>query len=171
MRRGRSGEDEAASAVYQVAAKGGAAANVGARRSQRLPERAHLHLDATGNARLIGQSAAIFSDYADPMRFINEKPCPETILQLDNFKQGGAVPVHAINGLDNYEYARVGVRLGCPPQVAHQFLEPVVRKDAYRRAAKARAIHETSVTKLVKDNHVAVPGQRGDRSQRCGIAA
>ena len=171
MRRWRSGENEAASPVYQIVTQSGTAANVGARRSQRFPECTHLYVDPGGNPGLIRQATTLFSDYADPMRFINKKPCPEALLQLDNFGQRGAVSVNAVDGLDEEENLRIGVLLRCPPQMAFQFLEPIVREDPHRRPAESRAIHETSVTKLVQNNHVALPGQRGDRSQRRGIAA
>ena len=46
-----------------------------------------------------------------------------------------------------------------------------MRKDPNRSPAEAGAIHETSMTELVHDNHVVLPRQRGNRSQRRRITA
>ena len=105
------------------------------------------------------------------MSFINKKPCAKTFLQLDDLDQRGAVSVHAVNRLDQDETRASRCFSAAHRKMVFQFLESIVRKDAHRCPAESRAIHETSVAKLVQNNHVAFPRQRGNCSQRRGVTA
>ena len=58
-----------------------------------------------------------------------------------------------------------------PFEMAFEFAEMVVREDAHRRAAEARAVNERGMAELVQDDHIILTAQRAERPERGGVAA
>ena len=139
--------------------------------SERLAESSHLNFDVVGNAFVIRQSPALPTDHSDGVGFIEEDPCTVAFLQLHDFAQRSAVAVHTVDRLGNDQFFPVRMFGRGPLQVALEFSKIVVRKDTQHRTAQAGRIHQAGMRKLVENDDIPRPAERGDCAHGRRIAA
>ena len=99
-------EDEAAGPVDEQFDELARAGDESARGAQGLAQSAHLNLDVAGQPLRLGESAAVLSEKAGGVRFIEQKPGAVLLLELDDFAQRGEIAVHAEHAFGDDEKAR-----------------------------------------------------------------
>ena len=128
-------------------------------------------VDFPFQSKLGGQTATMRTDDADGVRFVEKRTRAETLFQLDQLVQRSAIAIHAENRFRDNDDPRFGMLPPRPLQMALEFSGMVVRKNPDRRAAQSRPVDKRSMTKFVENHDILFRGQRGQRTERGGVAA
>jgi hypothetical protein len=94
------------------------------------------------------------------MRFIEEEQRVKARFSR-LFTQGRAVAIHRKHGFRHDDDSRIRLFPSRPFQVALQFTEVIMRKDANAGAAQACAIDQRSVSQFIENDDVVFPGDEG----------
>ena len=130
-----------------------------------------MHVDLCFQFQFRRQSATVRSDDADGMRFVEEEQRMKPLFQLDQLAQRHPVAIHAKDRFGDHDDTRFGMFAARPFEVTLEFAEMVVRKNAHRRAAQARAIDQGCVAEFIEDDDILSGCQRGQSADRRGISA
>lgn len=168
-RRGR--KNKTARFVDQIFDQATRPCDVAARAAESLAQSAHLHLDAIGQAKLIGQPASASSENADRVGFIKYERGAVFVLQLDDVAQRGKIAVHAEDRFRRDENASLRIFLPRPLQMMLQMLGVVVMKRPEPCAAQARSVDKTCVRQTVEENDVMFARERLDCADAGGVTA
>ena len=145
------------------------AGDIGSVRPQRFAQGSHLNLDAAFDSGLFRQPAATGTEHPHPVRFIQKKPSPITVLQLHDLPERRNIPVHAVNRLGHDE--NTAVPCARPAQMTLQLARVIVWKNPQLRAAQPRGVDETGMAKLVENDDILAGAKRGDRPHRRRVTA
>ena len=159
-RHGRGGEDEGPGAVDQVIHQRARAADVAARRAQRLAQRAHLDLDAVAHAQFLGQAATVCAVKPGRVGLVHHQPGAVFLLQRHDLAQRRVIAVHRKHALRHHQHAPISTSafgpsdfgLSPPPtsELLLQIAKVIVGEHAQGRAAQAGRIHDAGVDELVQ---------------------